>query len=94
MLESLSMLSPSRLRGSICSSSSTGNGVSMLRLASGMPASALLRSLNRLEFESSGRNSEREQQCRLGGARAPGHKEDTTDDIPKMLFLSSAQPGQ
>lgn len=53
MLESLSMLSPSRLRGSICSSSSTGNGVSMLRLASGMPASALLRSLNRLEFESS-----------------------------------------
>lgn len=53
MLESLSMLSPSRLRGSICSSSSTGNGVSMFRLASGMPASALLRSLNRLEFESS-----------------------------------------
>lgn len=52
MLESLSMLSPSRLRGSICSSSSPGNGVSMLRLASGMPASALLRSLNRLEFES------------------------------------------
>lgn len=47
------MLSPSRLRGSIWSSSSNGNGVSMFRLTSGMPASALLRSLNRLELESS-----------------------------------------
>lgn len=52
MLESLNMLSPSRLRGSIWSSSSNGNGVSMFRLTSGMPASALLRSLNRLELES------------------------------------------
>lgn len=47
------MLSPSKLRGSIWSSSSNGNGVSMFRLTSGMPASALLRSLNRLELESS-----------------------------------------
>lgn len=53
MLESLNMLSPSRLRGSIWSSSSSGNGVSTLRLTSGMPASALLRSLNRLVLESS-----------------------------------------
>lgn len=53
MLESLNMLSPSRLRGSIWSSSSNGNGVSMFKLTSGMPASALLRSLNRLELESS-----------------------------------------
>lgn len=58
MLESLSMLSPSRLRGSIWSSSSSGNGVSMFRLTSGMPASALLRSLNRLVLESSGRSGE------------------------------------
>lgn len=67
MLESLNMLSPSRLRGSIWSSSSSGNGVSMFRLISGMPASALLRSLNRLVLESSGRSSKTEKQCRLGG---------------------------
>ena len=54
MLESLNMLSPSRLSGSIWSSSSSGNGVSMLRLTSDMPPSALLRSLNRLVLESSG----------------------------------------
>lgn len=72
MLESLNMLSPSRLRGSIWSSSSNGNGVSTLRLTSGMPASALLRSLNRLVLESSGRSNEREKQCGLGGVRAPG----------------------
>lgn len=53
MLESLNMLSPSRLRGSIWSSSSSGNGVSTFRLTSGMPARALLRSLNRLVLESS-----------------------------------------
>lgn len=53
MLESLSMLSPSRLRGSIWSSSSSGKAASMFRLTSGIPASALLRSLKRLEFESS-----------------------------------------
>lgn len=53
MLESLSMLSPSRLKGSIWSSSSNGKGVSMFRLTSGIPASALLRSLNKLELDSS-----------------------------------------
>ena len=67
MLESLNMLSPSRLSGSIWSSSSSGNGVSMLRLTSGMPASALLRSLNRLVLESSGKSSEKGEQCRLEG---------------------------
>lgn len=66
----------------------------MFRLTSGMPASALLRSLNRLELESSGRSSKREQQGRLGGVRASGYKEGTTDDIPQMLSLSSSQPGQ
>lgn len=57
MLESLNMLSPSRLRGSIWSSSSRGNGVSVCRRRSGVPASALLGSLNRLALESSGRSS-------------------------------------
>lgn len=87
------MLSPSRLRGSIWSSSSNGNGVSMFKLTSGMPASALLRSLNRLELESSGRNSEREQQHQLEAVRVQDYKEDTSDDSPKMLSLSSPQPG-
>jgi len=67
MLESLNMLSPSRLSGSIWSSSSSGNGVSTLRLTSGMPPSALLRSLNRLVLESSGKSSERGEQCGLEG---------------------------
>lgn len=53
MLESLNMLSPSRLKGSICSSSSSGNGVSMSRLTSGMPDSPPLRPLNRLVLVSS-----------------------------------------
>lgn len=70
MLESLNMLSPSRLRGSIWSSSSSGNGVSTLRLTSGMPARALLRSLNRLVLESSGKSSERGEQCGLEGVGA------------------------
>lgn len=39
----------------------------MLRLTSGMPASALLRSLNRLVLESSGKSSEKGEQCRLEG---------------------------
>lgn len=79
ILGSLSMLSPSRLRGSIWRSSSNGNGVSVstFRLTSGMTASAPLRSLKRLELESSARSR---QQGRLGGVRAPGYS--TTDGIP------------
>lgn len=44
----------------------------MLRLTSGMPASALLRSLNRLVLESSGKSSEKGEQCRLEGVGS-GH---------------------
>lgn len=80
MLGSLSMLSPSRLRGSIWRSSSKGNGVSAstLRLTSGMAASAPLRSLKRLELESSGRSG---QQGGLGGVRPQVNN--TADDTPK-----------
>lgn len=87
MLESLSMLSPSRLRGSICSSSSKGKGASTFRLTSGIPVRVLPSSLNRLEPESSGRGDERADEV----ARGP---RDPQGPVPQPRGPGSSSAGR